>query len=706
MKIKLVSKIGFAILSIAAISFGLSSTSAENVKNDDPILFDFEDPAQLEQVQAADVELSFTGEILSKKLMAKSGHNIDWPGLTFTPKGTSWDGSKFQKLSIDIENIGSNSIEMGLRIDNPGGDGTKNSVTQMSHIAPGSLQTLTCDLYTTPWTFTSPVKIEGMHSAPGQKLLDPKNITKIILFIRQPSGDHQFTIDNVRFETPMKQMDAKTFFPFVDKYGQFKHDDWPGKIYSNKELLAQVDEELDDLAKHPGPKGRNQYGGWKDGPKLKATGYFRVQKHEDKWWFVDPDGYLFWSHGIDSVSSSFAGTGTQDREKYFEELPEKNSELGSFYYLSNWAPYGFYHSRNPHRSYNFLIANLYRKYGHNWHTRFSEMGHQRLKSWGMNTMASWSDPKIYRQQKTPYAEFIRIEGAPFIAGSKGHWQQFVDVFDPSFRDAVKESILKRKDSIGDPWCIGFYIDNELSWGYDDTELGLGAAQSPASQKAKQVFVDDLEMKYKTVAALNKTWGSEFKSWKAVLNSQEAPHRGKAAADLRDFTKRIAETYFTTINEEMKNAAPNQLYFGCRFMWLNDIAVRAAAQNCDVVSFNRYNYSVEALKLPEGEDKPILIGEFHFGALDRGMFHPTKVPATNQKHRGQLYKEFIEGALRNKAVIGTHWFQYTTQPLTGRGDGENYQVGFVDICDTPYQETIDACRDVGYRMYEFRLTTKP
>jgi hypothetical protein len=28
------------------------------------------------------------------------------------------------------------------------------------------------------------------------------------------------------------------------------------------------------------------------------------------------------------------------------------------------------------------------------------------------------------------------------------------------------------------------------------------------------------------------------------------------------------------------------------------------------------------------------------------------------------------------------------------DGENYQIGFLDICDTPYWETIAAVRDVS------------
>jgi agarase len=40
-----------------------------------------------------------------------------------------------------------------------------------------------------------------------------------------------------------------------------------------------------------------------------------------------------------------------------------------------------------------------------------------------------------------------------------------------------------------------------------------------------------------------------------------------------------------------------------------------------------------------------------------------------------------------------------QPATGRGlDGENYQIGFLDICDTPYPEIITASREIGKELY--------
>jgi hypothetical protein len=172
--------------------------------------------------------------------------------------------------------------------------------------------------------------------------------------------------------------------------------------------------------------------------------------------------------------------------------------------------------------------------------------------------------------------------------------------------------------------------------------------------------------------------------------------------LKAFYTKTAETYFQTVRDELKAAAPHQLYLGCRFAWVNDRAARAAAKFCDVIGYNRYEYSVEKLRLPDGIDKPVVIGEFHFGALDRGVFHTGLKATKSQEERAAAYKSYVEGALRNPSIVGTHWFQWQDQATTGRGDGENYQIGLVDICDNPYPETIQACREVGTAMYEYRF----
>ncbi len=110
--------------------------------------------------------------------------------------------------------------------------------------------------------------------------------------------------------------------------------------------------------------------------------------------------------------------------------------------------------------------------------------------------------------------------------------------------------------------------------------------------------------------------------------------------------KTAQTYFAVVREEVKKIAPNQLYLGCRFAWGNDLAISAATKYCDVVSFNIYDYGVEGRRLPDNIDMPIIIGEFHFGALDRGMFHPGLKRAADQQDRADKYTEYVRGAIRN------------------------------------------------------------
>jgi hypothetical protein len=262
-------------------------------------------------------------------------------------------------------------------------------------------------------------------------------------------------------------------------------------------------------------------------------------------------------------------------------------------------------------------------------------------------------------------------------------------------------VREKGASAGDPWCLGYFVDNELAWG-DELSLAVAALASPADQPAKQAFVDDLKAKYPSVEVLNRSWGTGHASWEALLESRSPPEAKQARDDLAAFATRTAELYFRVCREAVKEEAPNNLYLGCRFAWVNDRAVRAAAKYCDVISYNRYEETVDGFRLPEGIDRPVLIGEFHFGALDRGLFHPGLRPVEDQRARGKAYRRYVRGALANPCLVGTHWFEFIDEATTGRGDGENYQIGFVDVCDTPYAETVEACRDVGRDLYTRRL----
>ena len=67
-----------------------------------------------------------------------------------------------------------------------------------------------------------------------------------------------------------------------------------------------------------------------------------------------------------------------------------------------------------------------------------------------------------------------------------------------------------------------------------------------------------------------------------------------------------------------------------------------------------------------------------------------------------YQDYVRGVLRHPRSVGCHWFQDQDQPTTGRVlDGENYQIGFVDVADTPCKETVQACREVADGLYPLR-----
>ena len=136
--------------------------------------------------------------------------------------------------------------------------------------------------------------------------------------------------------------------------------------------------------------------------------------------------------------------GVDHREDYFAWLPPREGSPFSEHYFLNegWAPHGFYKDKLPFMMFDFHNANLERKYGENWRATFADLAHRRLRSWGMNTIAAWGDPLVYRQQKTAYTTHVWIAGARPIEGSTGYWGQFPDVFDPGWREAAREAIAQ------------------------------------------------------------------------------------------------------------------------------------------------------------------------------------------------------------------------------------------------------------------------
>jgi hypothetical protein len=641
-----------------------------------------------------------------KAVQVKAGTHYDWPGATVFFRAGEMDLAEYGPLRVTVSNTTDRPLTVNLSVKNrnqkdgsPGGSAA---------LAPGAAGVITADLRRMPWVLDAPLELVGMNGCPVPLeggVFNVRKTAEFHVFLNKPQTPAGFAILGIEAsKAPFTLLKADAFLPFVDRFGQFAHADWPGKIHDDAELQrakAQEDAWLAANADGPAPD-RNAWGGWTKGPQLRAAGRFRTEKVNGNWWLVDPDGRLFFSHGVDCVRDE-AATGVQHRETYFDWLPEKGSPFEAFYGQGNWAPHGFYKGRGMVRTFDFARANLLRKYGERWYDTFTERAHLRIRAWGLNTIANWSDNKVYLQRRTPYTVCLNTSG-PRIEGSDGWWGKFPDPYAPEFGDGIRARALeqRQKGTADDPWCIGYFVDNELSWGKDDRSLAWSALLSPAAQPAKLAFKTWLEGKYATPAALNAAWDTSFASWDAFLANTNKPAEARCGADLEAFHAQLAEQYFRVIRDAVKAAAPDALYLGCRIAWGAPSVYRAAAKYCDIVSVN--TYQKQATKdLPEGsEDKPMINGEFHFGALDRGLFHTGLVATKDQAERAACYVTFVESCLKHPRYVGTHWFQWRDQALTGRSDGENYQIGFLTVTDQPYPELVDAARKIGATMYETRF----
>lgn len=637
-----------------------------------------------------------------------------FPGVQLTRTAREWDLSAYGQIEFTLRNLGDTPITLHCRADSPTlvPDGVRHSVTGSSAVDPGKTTTLILPLRRLEMRVPQE-ELFGMWALPEEAFgdargrVDAARINRLHVFVIGPDRAHSFEILDIRAAgeaSPPGNTKHDSFWPMIDRYGQFIHRDWPGKIKSDEAMQAQIAREAEDLAAHPKPADRDEYGGWRDGPQLGATGFFRTTHRDGRWWLVTPEGRLFWANAINAVGEHDY-TPIDDRNDWFADALWGQDAFKPFL---RKAPIpivrGHYKDRQP-MTFSFHQANLLRKYGPDWRATYADLAHRRLASWGLNAIGVWSDRDIIRhaEHRTPYFAIVSSSRAPRIAGSSGWWLKFPDPFHPEFKQRIVDEMkrLQLQGITDDPWCIGFFVDNELTWKHD-TYLAEATLQSPPDQPAKRELVNDLKHRYVSIDALNEAWATDHASWEALLTHQDLPRNKEGAADdLRRFYARVAEAYFNGSRGAVKHVSPNHLYLGCRFPYqVNRLVTDAAKQHCDVMSVNWYQYTVEGFEVPGGIDLPLIIGEFHFGALDRGMFHTGLKAVPDQAARAAAYERYVNSALKHPNIVGATWFKFSDEPNTGRWlDTENYQIGFLDVCDTPYPETITAARTVGRRLYQ-------
>ncbi len=497
----------------------------------------------------------------------------------------------------------------------------------------------------------------------------------------------------------------------VDKLGQYKGMEWEGKTASEADLVAFLREERCRAAAGTGyPDGWSRYGGWTE-RQFTATGFFHTHHDGQRWWLVDPDGYAFLSNGVCYGSRMGVHGFVDGMEGLFDWIPNPDDPLyadacTTADQIAEFVKRNGAEAGRGRRMVNYARANMIRAFGKDWWNAWVEINAARLKRWGFNTIGvgvnNYFDERVM--------DYLAKAEIPFVWTLK-HFPQtkasifrdFPDVFSAEYASQAATFAKQLEPFVGNPYLIGYFINNEPEWLFQHSvNLAERLLASPHQLASKDRLVDFLRRKYATVAALNAAWNTAFADF-ADLHTPLAGADQKseqARLDLDEFSKILVDQYGRVTSEALLAVDPDHLNLGMRYAYPHEKTI-AGFTYFDVFSFNRYTENpVPDLQRVTGLcDKPLLIGEWHFGGSDKGLLANGLVAAANQTERGLAYSFYLENCLAQPAFVGAHFFEYNDQPVLGRFDGECMQHGLIDICNRPYEDMLANLVKTNAKLYQ-------
>jgi hypothetical protein len=214
----------------------------------------------------------------SRGLQVVFGTHESWPNITWrSPGDAGWDWSQYNAVVLTLANPGAENVSFHVKITDHGEDGKKHD-TQLSGNVPAG-QTGRFYVSLEPRSLQQK---SGMRALPpvvgdyGTCLgggVEPGHIEELQIFRAMPTRPATLIIPSIVLAGRSTKLDLNGI---IDRYGQYTRADWPGKVRSDADLLAQKAAEAADLEAHPGPADRSSWGGWAGGPRQKATGFFRT----------------------------------------------------------------------------------------------------------------------------------------------------------------------------------------------------------------------------------------------------------------------------------------------------------------------------------------------------------------------------------------------------------------------------------------------
>ncbi|HEX8916350.1 MAG TPA: Ig-like domain-containing protein [Humisphaera sp.] len=397
-----------------------------------------------------------------------------------------------------------------------------------------------------------------------------------------------------------------------------------------------------------------------------GTGFFRVQKVNNRWWLVDPDGYLYFDNSVVAVEPQVQANNKAAFESKFGPVGPAATEAWAAW-VKNWlADLGIYSAA--------------------WATTPT-----------LRTTASPMNYSLVLQLMSGFAK--QIGSARAGTGNSTYVNGTMPVFDPRFADycnAYFTDVFPAKypglDPKSDPYLLGYMTDNELPWSTSTLDNYLLLPPDDPNRAAAEAWLRNRSVSVPT------------------------------DADRTDFLSFVAETYFRTTSRAIDAYDPNHLNLGARFLGGDGqkaYLYKAAKPYVDVATINYYDGLSPGSSLTKaqgGADMPFMVSEFYAKGVDSGLANRAGFGYTvrTQADRGAYYQSVALSMLASRNAVGVSWLSLMdNNDANAFADPSNSDAnkGLMPItypltqADNPYRPLTDRIKDVNVNLFELikRLT---
>ncbi len=409
---------------------------------------------------------------------------------------------------------------------------------------------------------------------------------------------------------------------------------------------------------------RDRYGGCLD-IRARASGFFRVEQIEGRWWLVTPDGHGFLSVGFNHL------------ELEFLQMP-CNRE--------HWAP---------------LLADA------GFYTR---MAVDDARAWNMTALGYGSG---YRNPPFPHVAQVKLAGL-------STWMEageFPDPFEAKFAEKARETAHQvcepRRD---DPFLIGYFLNDCLEWprlGVASKRRGLNwidALKSrDGSSAGKRAYVELMRERHGEIGRFNAVYGTSFATYEALESDVEFVHhlpadgaaaRGDDEAFLEVLARRFYGVACAAIWEfDDRHLILGEVLEGNR--GIPDPVLRAASEHFDVLSVQFYgawkDQAAQVERWHAQSGLPVLLADSCYAVATPTLPRPCGPVLESHAQRADAFERYARAALSAPHVVGWHWCGYIDGSLELEPCRQH--MGLKDAWGRPHQPLCERISEVFAQLYE-------